>query len=941
MNFIRFPVAGMNIFPIANSTTGGQLVTEFNLRSRESVGTDSRVKYMIGPSYTHSKEDFWIQQQTDGAGTIISSTALEILPGRALLNGHYIESLVPVVVDIAEANRQAKIEEQMPLKGQLCVGLRAMYSTQDTIAGSLLVENKDNMFEGIQIVILPKEEFILPTHDETSQIDESKVTAHLKLGEFYYRDGTIVSGSIVQNYPARCQHIKAERIQDVDNLISDSYLRKTGLNPGKLYTFAGKGTDPNTGADTWCDSLDSLMVWDNNPTSSTIDPDVSQADFGINQGSGETVLIIPHKQVDGYTNTNGDLLYYQPRTMTLPLADFNTESEGTINAQYTKQVKAIRDAINNLYQLPAGRQRYFIDVLTDRKELPGIDDSWNIGDYILVRQDQTVTTDMTVDFGALQAPTTIYVVLPGYVGGLKFQESKTYKIDYSEDEKKEVITGDSSVPDNLTGVKLSDLILDESSNDQRPNTTDPSIYNQLLGVPSTTIRGQINVDYYLIRYNSIPEDQGDTDTNPDYPFQRTDYYYVVSENTGETVQYSSPVYVTGTIPFATTEMRGGFLNVPETYQDAGYVYLDSEGHLRVLDYALLRSGTLAYQLGQDYDLGQGLTNEEIQIQLNEYVNDRVAFPTADHQANATNPNVITITLTLSALEDDTDDINEITIQNIDSRFGTAICLVINGEATSKTTINIVNCAKIRINNNIKGTPIINIYRSCLYYDPEVINYIRQCQRDTSIYGTSFAGIQDFRLWYERYSEDEPNLLVDNMTVTEVDAPIIPEEIDYWSDEVINDNHFMYALQSITFGSDGTIIGCGIYIKNDSTANIENPGTSIIVSKFSLPQSFGLSYPTSSLTKQLKITGSFITAYPTSNPLGFTVQDVNFTALTDVYTIYQENPATEGQISFFCNTYQVSDVGGLTVQDHTNGQEYPTIDAWSSGSFSVFQGNVVG
>ena len=384
MNFIRFPVAGMNIFPIANSTTGGQLVTEFNLRSRESVGTDSRVKYMIGPSYTHSKEDFWIQQQTDGAGTIISSTALEILPGRALLNGHYIESLVPVIIDIAEANRQAQIEEQMPLKGQLCVGLRAMYSTQDTIAGSLLVENKDNMFEGIQIVILPKEEFILPT-DEAGLQDESKVTAHLKLGEFYYRDGAITSGSVVQNYPARCQHIKAERIQDVDNLISDSYLRKTGLNPGKLYTFAGKGTDPNTGADTWCDSLDSLMVWDNNPTSSTTNPNVSQADFGVNQGSGETVLVIPHKQVDGYTNTNGELVYYQPRTMTLPLADFNTESSGTINAQYTKQVKAIRDAINNLYQLPAGRQRYFIDVLTDSEKLPAKEGIFHAGRRQAVR----------------------------------------------------------------------------------------------------------------------------------------------------------------------------------------------------------------------------------------------------------------------------------------------------------------------------------------------------------------------------------------------------------------------------------------------------------------------------------------------------------------------------------------------------------------------------
>ncbi len=928
----------MNIFPIANSTTGGQLLTEFNLRSRESVGTDSNVKYMIGPSYAHSAEDFWVQPQTDGAGTTISSTAIEILPGRAVLNGHYVESLVPVVIDIAEANAAAQRESQLPLKGRLCIGLKALYSTEDTVAGSLLIENADSMFEGIQVVILPPSEFILP---EDSPTDENKVTAHLKLAEFTYRDGAVVLTSIVQNVPGKCQHVAAERIKDVDQLISDIYVRKTGLDPKRLYTFAGKGTDPATGLDTWCDSTDSLMVWDANPSIQTDDPNVSQADFGTNLTTGEVVLTVPHKQVDQNTTTSGNLLYYSPRTMKLPLADFETESSGTINSKYTKQVKAIRNTINNLYHLPAGKQKYFIDILTSRDNLPIIDDSWNVGDYIVVRQDQTVTSDTTVDFNSLQAPSTLYVVLPGYVGSVKYQESKSYTVDYDEDNKSESISGDSSVPANLTGVRLNDLVLSEVSGEPSPNTTDPSIYNALFGLPSTSIQGQINVDYYRIRYNSIPEDQGEDDTNPNYPFQRTDYYYAVDSNNGKSKIYSSPVYLTGTIPFATTEMRGGFLNVPETYQDAGYVYLDSNGHLRVLDYALLRSGTLAYQLGQDYNFGEGLTNEEIQVQLDEYINDRVAFPNADHKLNASNPNEITITLTLSKLSEDSDDTSEINIRNIDSRFGTSICLRILGEADSNTTINISNCEKLRIVNTIKGTPIINIYRCNLYYDPEVINYIRQCTRPASVYGSSFAGIQDMSLWYERFAEDDPNLVVDNMTVTEVDAPIIPEDIDYWSDQVVNDTHFLYALRSITFGSDGTIIECSIYVKNNSTANIDATGTSIIVSKFSLPQSYGLSYPVSSLTKQIKINGSFVTAYPTSAPTGFTVMDVNFTAVSEAYTIYSESPVVSGQIAFFCNTHQVSSVGGLELSQGEFGETYPPIDAWSSDSFNTFKGSVIG
>ena len=45
MNFITFPVAATNIFPAANSTSGSQLLSEWNLRSRETVATDSDVTY--------------------------------------------------------------------------------------------------------------------------------------------------------------------------------------------------------------------------------------------------------------------------------------------------------------------------------------------------------------------------------------------------------------------------------------------------------------------------------------------------------------------------------------------------------------------------------------------------------------------------------------------------------------------------------------------------------------------------------------------------------------------------------------------------------------------------------------------------------------------------------------------------------------------------------
>ena len=107
MYFIRFPVNSTNIFPIANSTAGGQLVTEYNLRSRESVGTDSAVQYMIGPSFVHSERDYKVTLQTDITGVPVSSSVLQIAPGRGVFNGHFVELLTPMTIDLNEANNQA------------------------------------------------------------------------------------------------------------------------------------------------------------------------------------------------------------------------------------------------------------------------------------------------------------------------------------------------------------------------------------------------------------------------------------------------------------------------------------------------------------------------------------------------------------------------------------------------------------------------------------------------------------------------------------------------------------------------------------------------------------------------------------------------------------------------------------------------------------------
>ena len=104
--FITFPVASTNIFPLSNSTRGGQLVTEYNLRSLDTVGTPSQVEYPIGPSYVHSMNDYNVSLLTDNVGSIVSTATLQISAGRGIINGHYVETLAPMVIDLLEENNR-------------------------------------------------------------------------------------------------------------------------------------------------------------------------------------------------------------------------------------------------------------------------------------------------------------------------------------------------------------------------------------------------------------------------------------------------------------------------------------------------------------------------------------------------------------------------------------------------------------------------------------------------------------------------------------------------------------------------------------------------------------------------------------------------------------------------------------------------------------------
>ena len=688
MYFKTFSVATTNIFPISNSKVGGQLLTEWNLRCRDMVGISQEIKYDVGPSFVHCADDFALSK--------ISDSSFEIAPGKGIINGHFVQNLAPMIIDLAEANAKLKADSLAPLSDELEVGLRVMYSTEATMSGAMLAEDEE-VYMGIQVVVLPMGQLVVPIDSPT---DLNKVNAHIKLGKLTYINGVVTIGNNAEYDVNKCRYISADRIANVEKLLSTTFLSKANLNAKHLYVLGGKGTEG--GEDTWCAATDSLMVWDKDVEMTSARPAVHEATFTPIDNT--VALVLPHKQPDyKMVDGNNKTVYYAPRTMTLPVASYANNTPGTVSAEYTSHIKDLHIKFDEIHQTVGGKQVAYLAVLDEENPLPPLNQNWEVGDYVLVGQD-TYANEAT---DGVRAPSTMYAVLPGRVLTIRYAAKST-----SED-----------VPDTIIGTELSRITIDAKDGNAPSTSADASTYPEFF-TETDGIRGRIGEDYFVALYVD-----GDKCTR---------YYYTVA--TTDAKVYSDFIMLTGSIPLAQESVIGGFLNVAVTDLDNGYVYRDETGRLRLLDYGLLRSGALAYQLGEDITLPSSITTAEVQNYLDEYVNQRVAFPNYTQQQKD-NPNLITVIITLPE-EDDPATIN---IYDIDSRFNTAVCLYFTGQANSNTVINIVDCEKVKIeiDPNMSTHPIVNVYRSNIYYDGAVMNYIRQHRhKDDSL---TFTGMQDIKI----------------------------------------------------------------------------------------------------------------------------------------------------------------------------------------------------
>ena len=891
MNLKLFNVETTNMFPMSNSTKGGQLLTEYNLISKESALTTPSIEYTAGMSFVHSESEFLVTVLSSGLnylnqGVTNSATTLMISKGRAVVNGYFVESLIDTVIDLAAINSSA----ETPLTGNLAIGLKTYFSNGGLVDGAIQVEeavagSTDMVFGGLQVVIIPADDVrtprtIIGDDNYGSEALKSSCNMDLLLATFNYTNGNI--SNIVPN-PTRLQCIPGSRIENIDGTLNTTYISKAGLQQYKFYTFAGKG-DPT--ADTWCDSTDSLMVWDEATPRITTDAPTIGDRARFLQNDYTAYLHIPHKQIDGMKDSYDNPAYYAPVDLALPVANFSLGTPGVVNSAYTQHVKNVLTKLNEIFLMPAGIQKAFVSELTDRDKLPPIyqtGSAWAPGDYVLVAKDQTLMSDLN-DALNLTPPSTMYVVLPPLVLTLGSP---------IDPDTQQAIT-------RPNGVELDIAYVDQHTSDiGSANPLDRDNWWDYTKYRGRKVTQGNNGDYFTLSYTSYDENNSPTTTEYFYPVATTDNIKV----------YSDPIQLTGQYPFATTTMTGGFLDVDTADIDNGYVYLDENGHLRLLDYGLLRTGVLAYQLGEDFTMPSGLTYDEMQANLDDYVNERVAFPNVNQIANAeTNnldPYVININLNLSK-SDETVTLN---IKNIDSRFNTAVFINLTGDADSNTVIHIDNCQKVRILSTYGlGGPAIAVTNSCLYYDANILDYISTMRYDT--------------YWYKRYdSVNDPHIIVDGMTIrTTVDTSnaLSVENIDYWSSDAPNDNHIQVITKSITLSDEGKICGCGVLIRNNITNNV-SMGRSMILDTFTLPNIPAiLPIPENKFEQPIYVTGEFMVVYPPVSGAEYVCIDTQFTLRT------QANGQT-GQLAVMLDSYNMGSAN--LVQ----------IDSWSPNTYHLFEG----
>ena len=971
-----FSTISTNIFPIANSTVGGQLLTEYNLKSRESVGTDSSIDFICGLSYAHSMDDFALTKDTN------NSTQIVISSGRAVIDGHYVESLTPIHIDIAELNANAV--DKITLSGDFEVGLRIMYSDTTTMNGAIdpgtavtpwwsgygTYEDTD-YFQGIQVVIAHR---VYTPKDKPTQSDWTDGTpkCHLKLGSFVYKAGSVVE---IVNNPSKIQIYDSDRISDLRSALKDEgVLIRPTLDPNMLYVYS-----PNGANESWCKASSALMVWDklDNTANNKVNKDDyisstlvdGQAEFVQDGGKG-VALVVPHKQVDGGILENTEVKYWKDRIIEMPNANYSKGTAGIVSKAYTDEIKRISTDIEFIKRsgIKEGTMRAYYPSMNwdtrkstqrDNLTLP-IPTDWNVGDYVLVRSDYTVDSANPVasmyivtagevtelDVGSSTKPASSTVIKTGSLkvnagtsnsisisnatvtasgnglGNVRVGHSAIHDVAANSTEVFEIplspnmpnanyeaLITPNGDPQLTASIKAkfadkfrisarngTDSIMPSQQFSYMVNDNSGSMSLSNASVTGSLSTGTLNnvefgLSYVGANIGTVDMTQetmptpaevlaefvdglvgrvGDyvtviwtNDTDEDNPVTTTLYYAV--KTTG-TLGWSDPIQLTEPIVLASENVIGGFYNIdPDSSETLGqgYVYVDADGHLRIADFALLAGKTFAYVISNDWKSSVGLDRETLQLELDDYINNRIAYPmtlldpTNFATAGAMPTYSIHIIVNLSLSDDDGS--TPLYIHNISSMFNTTVRLTFTGTVSENTKIFVSDCERLILDAPETILSSIWLKRSELYYDATVLNTI-----NIGGYIGEELWDADIRLW----TLDANLSIVDNVvTYTGTPTHDMLDMSATGTDGYNIDIHIGSYVKGIIFDTSCNIIGMDIAIEDNIAKTLQHGDlavTYLTANTYQLPVS-GFTIPTKCLTNAIRADGNYISMYYADDP----------------------------------------------------------------------------
>jgi hypothetical protein len=994
-----FPSMLTNMFPVANDTNGGQLVSEWNLKQTDSVLVDPRIQWASYPSYAQTASDFAIQAVggTEPASLFIGKTGG--LSNRAIIDGHFLEVLGRQRVNLLSSSGIGGTTDPDAVmdSGTYEIGLVAVYSGDSTlssqppgrdtqIAGSIDGTTKmfgqGAMFGGVAIVIDRIGELKTPA-DCPRTTDRDMVNCHLKLGSFMWQreifngvvGGGIVDGSVINYTTTKLQFLGAERILERQDGSSHTPLvSKNEIDPSKLYVYSTRPPEDNEddgeyNHDMWTDvTFDTLNLL--------------QARIEYDENADRVVFTAPYKR-NPYQQDNHPI--DREFRFTFPNANPAFKNNAGMMGRYYKSKVDELIRLNDVLGLGThahGRLKRVMDSLISYNSLPTLSNEFNSSDIVYILQD-FLANDRTqgrpatpIEATSIESvPSTMRVVTttPTEVGDISLRSVGDTFAAHNP-----MIADFTIYVDSMPSTTNTEGFLEQERENQsrftfRPDRFTWNVWSGTTGQPESTDypTGLNTAGWNAIRQRLFDGRALDgvaassiqnaptgyvriTISHPNIPNNPPTISNPIRILQGTTVlnttkSWSNAIWLTPALPLATESMRGAVYSIPlegdnaANFRDKGYCYVDEFGYIRLMDYEDLWAGGAWKFLQSDYETMAGQDLNSLRTELEFKVNKRASI--GDY----------VVKIHLPDRDNSVARIDEVVDIIMGSVYQGSTTFIFEG-STQAIPVQFSNCDRIRIVDNTEGELEVTLRNTELWYDASII------QKALTV-GTR-SGIFGIRFWYKeffansarvreypevfRQEERDPTgrLIVNGSEFTTSDATTIHfhGNSNWFSLATFSPGEAGVSIQAricdVQFSPSGIITAIGLQMRNATTQfnrNVLEPTEGMT---FMLPMAVSAGsigqIPEASLKDSLHLQGRITTMYEQGSN-GWLYMDIDVNIATESQT--QDNDIGVRGGTVLIRFPVVKNISNVVDRTDAARQQIVLNNAWAANSPVYIKGKL--